>query len=139
MKRISLLKNTINKFQKTEATKYRLKPQISDDGVYQKILDEMPLTVEDKKRSKVYAAYNLLKEEIDDIIKHGSTINDIVDAIYRFNILFCPIDPEIIKNPQEVFETINSTGVDLTAQDLIRNFLLMNLNEETQTKFYEKY
>ena len=37
---------------------------------------------------------------------------------------------------QMVFESLNSTGVDLTASDLIRNFILMGLPEAQQTELY---
>ena len=44
-----------------------------------------------------------------------------------------------IDNPQVIFESLNSTGIDLSQSDLIRNFLLMSLSEEEQTKLYETY
>lgn len=40
-------------------------------------------------------------------------------------------------NPQLVFESLNSTGVDLSQTDLIRNFLLMGLPESKQDLLYE--
>ena len=40
-------------------------------------------------------------------------------------------------NPQLVFESLNSTGVDLSQTDLIRNFLLMGLPEAQQDLLYE--
>ena len=42
-------------------------------------------------------------------------------------------------DPQMIFESLNSTGVDLTQADLIRNFVLMGLDESHQTEIYEKY
>lgn len=42
-------------------------------------------------------------------------------------------------NPQQVFESINSTGVPLTAADLIRNYILMNNDNDTQEYLYRKY
>src|ERR1700693_5198004 len=42
-------------------------------------------------------------------------------------------------DPQMIFESLNSTGLDLTPADLIRNFVLMRLDEQTQTRFYEDY
>lgn len=44
-----------------------------------------------------------------------------------------------IDDPQLIFESLNSTGKDLSQADLIRNFILMRLEEEEQTKFYQKY
>ncbi|PUD68980.1 DUF262 and DUF1524 domain-containing protein [Helicobacter pylori] len=42
-------------------------------------------------------------------------------------------------NPQLIFESMNSTGKDLTQTDLIKNYILMGLEPEKQKIFYEKY
>ncbi|HOV51165.1 MAG TPA: DUF262 domain-containing protein, partial [Candidatus Cryosericum sp.] len=42
-------------------------------------------------------------------------------------------------NPQLIFESMNSTGRELTQADLIRNFILMGLEPKLQTDLYEKY
>lgn len=42
-------------------------------------------------------------------------------------------------DPQMIFESLNSTGLDLTQADLIRNFILMSRSEPEQTALYEGY
>ncbi len=42
-------------------------------------------------------------------------------------------------NPQLIFESMNSTGKDLTQTDLIRNYILMGLEPKKQKIFYKKY
>ncbi|GAA6842950.1 DUF262 and DUF1524 domain-containing protein [Helicobacter pylori] len=42
-------------------------------------------------------------------------------------------------NPQLIFESMNSTGKDLTQTDLIKNYILMGLEPEKQEIFYKKY
>lgn len=42
-------------------------------------------------------------------------------------------------NPQLIFESLNSTGRELSQADLIRNFILMGLEPQLQTRLYEKY
>ena len=42
-------------------------------------------------------------------------------------------------NPQLIFESMNSTGRELTQADLIRNFLLMGLASQQQQRLYEEY
>ena len=44
-----------------------------------------------------------------------------------------------VDNPQLVFESLNSTGVDLSQSDLVRNYLLMGLPEAEQTRLYSDY
>ena len=42
-------------------------------------------------------------------------------------------------NPQLIFESMNSTGRELSQADLIRNFILMGLEPALQTRLYEQY
>lgn len=42
-------------------------------------------------------------------------------------------------NPQLIFESMNSTGKELTQADLIRNYILMGLDIKQQTDLYEHF
>lgn len=42
-------------------------------------------------------------------------------------------------NPQLIFESMNSTGRELSQADLIRNFVLMGLEPDIQTRLYRAY
>ncbi len=42
-------------------------------------------------------------------------------------------------NPQLIFESMNSTGLELSQSDLIRNFILMGLEPELQTRLYKEF
>src|SRR5439155_5791271 len=42
-------------------------------------------------------------------------------------------------NPQLIFESLNSTGMDLSQADLIRNYVLMGLDNEEQSRLYKTY
>ena len=42
-------------------------------------------------------------------------------------------------NPQLIFESMNSTGRELSQADLIRNYILMELDPQLQSRLYEKY
>lgn len=42
-------------------------------------------------------------------------------------------------NPQLIFESMNSTGRELSQADLIRNFILMGLEPRLQTRLYEEF
>ncbi len=42
-------------------------------------------------------------------------------------------------NPQLIFESMNSTGRELSQADLIRNFILMGLEPDQQTQLYEDH
>ena len=42
-------------------------------------------------------------------------------------------------DPQQIFESLNSTGLDLTQADLVRNYVLMGLEESAQTRLYRRF
>lgn len=42
-------------------------------------------------------------------------------------------------NPQRIFESLNSTGLELSQADLIRNYILMGLSRTNQEKIYKSY
>jgi uncharacterized protein with ParB-like and HNH nuclease domain len=42
-------------------------------------------------------------------------------------------------DPQRIFETLNSMGLELSQADLIRNYILMELNPEAQQHIYNEY
>ena len=42
-------------------------------------------------------------------------------------------------NPQLIFESMNSTGLELSQADLIRNYILMGLEPDHQTRLYEDH
>lgn len=42
-------------------------------------------------------------------------------------------------NPQLIFESLNSTGRELSQADLIRNYILMGLEPDLQTRMYQHY
>lgn len=42
-------------------------------------------------------------------------------------------------NPQKIYENLNSTGLDLSEADLIRNYVLMDLRPDEQTALFNEY
>jgi uncharacterized protein with ParB-like and HNH nuclease domain len=42
-------------------------------------------------------------------------------------------------NPQRIFESLNSTGLELSQADLIRNYILMGLSRTNQDRIYKSY
>ncbi len=63
---------------------------------------------------------------------------DVYRGIGRLVIVDVALDRQT-DDPQLIFESLNSTGVDLSQSDLIRNFILMRLPEKEQTNLYETY
>lgn len=42
-------------------------------------------------------------------------------------------------DPQKIFESLNSTGLALSQADLIRNYILLNLDREKKQYIYNSY
>ena len=64
--------------------------------------------------------------------------SEVYRGISRLVIVDVALDRQI-DDPQLIFESLNSTGIDLSQSDLIRNFILMRLPEKEQTRLYETY
>jgi len=77
--------------------------------------------------------YNYFREQLSE-----ANPTDVYRGIGRLVIVDVALDRQT-DDPQLIFESLNSTGVDLSQSDLVRNFILMRLPEKEQTKLYETY
>lgn len=89
-------------------------------------------------------------EEFNDFSKMIDNFNyfksRITEENYKFvrkglsKLMFVEISLDREKdNPQRIFESLNSTGLELSQADLIRNYILMGLNSRDQNKIYNNY
>ncbi len=125
-----------NPFHSNDKIKYKLKPLVADDDVYRCIIEDR-LDDNENHQSLIYKNYIYIRNYLDGLVAHGYSANDILLALDKLYVVCVPISED--DNAQKIFESINATGVKLTAADLIRNFLLMNLDSDTQDKFYTRY
>ena len=116
--------------------KYKLKPLVADDEVYQKIVEERFDEIKENE-SNVYKNYLYVIDKLKVFMGDGYSANDILMALNKLYVVCVPISEE--DNAQKIFESINATGVKLTASDLIRNFILMDLKSDVQERFYKNY
>lgn len=74
-----------------------------------------------------------------DLMK-GSTVplDRIYDGIARLTVVDV-ILAKNVDNPQRIFDSLNSTGLDLAQSDRVRNFILMDLEPERQESLFKKY
>jgi uncharacterized protein with ParB-like and HNH nuclease domain len=121
-----------------EKQKFKLKPLVSDDDVFSKIVEKRFSSINtiETQKSNVYKNYITIKDFLVERLKDFQ-IEYILESLEKFYIVVIPlIDDE---NAQQIFESINSTGVRLLSSDLIRNFMLMNVDSERQDILYKKY
>lgn len=73
----------------------------------------------------------------DRILNENIDIDDLYDAISRLQTIDIFLEKD--DDPQLIFESLNSTGLELEEGDKIRNFILMGLSSELQEKYYEAF
>ncbi len=82
---------------------------------------------------RIVENFNFFKSKIS--IENAA---DIYNGIMRLFVVDVALEKDK-DNPQLIFESMNSTGLDLSQADLIRNYILMGQDIKTQTELYEKY
>ncbi|MCH4610343.1 DUF262 domain-containing protein [Helicobacter pylori] len=85
--------------------------------------------------SKIMENFELFEEWIRE---NTDKLETIFKGLEKLMMVEIALD-KIKDDPQLIFESMNSTGKDLTQTDLIRNYILMGLEPEEQKIFYEKY
>ena len=117
-----------------EEFKVKLKPIKSDNGQFLLLLEDKLDEMDED--THIYRNYMLCKDRFEHWAEKGINPSQVLDALTKLEIV------EIVltkgeDDPQVIFESINSTGLELSNADLIRNYLLMNAEE--QEKLYENY
>ncbi len=109
---------------------YKLQPIEKDRIALDAILDgKTPIA-----NSNITINYRLF---YDWVANCGLTLDDIYDALCKLMVIDIRLDEK--DDPQLIFESINSTGLELSEADKIRNYFLMSLSASEQEKYYKEY
>lgn len=73
----------------------------------------------------------------DKIVHCGLTVDEIFETIKKLEVINIRLDED--DDPQLIFESLNSTGLDLSEADKIRNYLLMSLSPVEQDDLYSRF
>ena len=110
---------------------YKLVLRGFDQGSLRALLDSRSLPVPASER--IRENYEFFRERLADVDP---------ELVYRGIGRLVVVDVTLERgtdDPQLIFESLNSTGLDLSQSDLIRNFILMRLPELEQTRLYGTY
>ena len=120
----------IDKWQPQD-TRIKLRPIKSDQLAFERLFDSGEDRITDSNITINYTYFyeRVLREEI--------SIDELFDAVSKLEIINITLNQD--DNPQLIFESLNSTGLDLSEGDKIRNYVLMGLPTKQQEAFYEKY
>ncbi len=111
--------------------RYKLLLTRRDKDTLINIIKGVPLVNDSSVR--VADNFRFFKEKINE-----ENALDIYNGILRLFIVDVALEKDK-DNPQLIFESLNSTGLDLSQADLIRNYILMGQEIKLQTELYEKY
>jgi uncharacterized protein with ParB-like and HNH nuclease domain len=130
----------VNRIQKTylinefasEEEKLKLKPTENNKDALRHILNSAAGD-EFRGYSKIIENFEFFRTAINaknfEVIQRGLS-----------KLIFVDISLDRQKdNPQRIFESLNSTGLELSQADLIRNYILMGLSRSNQDRIYKSY
>ncbi|MDB4606308.1 DUF4268 domain-containing protein [Crocinitomicaceae bacterium] len=119
-----------NKYVKRETNKLKLKQTDINSLAFSAIMNSTEQNFD--KYSNVIENYNFFRTVINEV-----NFETVINGLGR--LIFVEISLERDKDdPQRIFESLNSTGLDLSQSDLIRNFILMDLDPKNQQYTYDK-
>ena len=121
----------INEFA-PEAEKLKLKPTENNKEALGHILNSEE-GEEFKGYSKIIENFNFFKNSIT-----ADNYETIQRGLSKLIFIDIALDRQR-DNPQRIFESLNSTGLELSQADLIRNYILMGLSRTNQEKIYKSF
>lgn len=116
----------------TKDKKIRLKLNKEDRMAFDTIVDSGDCSK--YLNSTVSVNYRFFYDKIQNLPCDVDTFFEAIRRLIVIDIFLGPDD-----DPQLIFESLNSTGLELTESDKIRNFVLMGMSEDQQEKFYDLY
>ena len=121
----------INEFA-PEAEKLKLKPTENNKEALRYILNSEERE-EFRGYSKIIENFNFFKNSIT-----ADNYETIQRGLSKLIFIDIALDRQR-DNPQRIFESLNSTGLELSQADLIRNYILMGLSRTNQEKIYKSF
>jgi len=126
---------------------YLMDPRKKDDKKYKLILSQTDkdtlIAIIDKSRVDFPKDYSIRVKTNYEFFKKILAKNlDMLEIVCKGLAKLLIVDISLDRqydNPQLIFESMNSTGKELTQADLIRNYILMGLEHELQSRLYKEY
>jgi uncharacterized protein with ParB-like and HNH nuclease domain len=129
---IVLIKNEYLVGKYTNKEKVKLKPVKNDAAALKAVFDK---NLKEYATSNIVTNYLYFKELLQ---QKDISLSEIFFAVSQLDIVDIRLKLSE-DDPQLIFESLNSTGLDLSEADKVRNFILMRLSSDKQNEYYEKY
>ena len=111
--------------------RYKLLLTETDRDLLISLVEKKPIS--DPGLSRILPNYNFFASKIADMELQPK---DVYEAIGKLQIVNITLDRNV-DDAQAIFESLNSTGKELSESDLIRNYVLMGLEPSEQRYVYE--
>lgn len=118
----------------TGEDRYKLVPTYEDKDTYFAIINETENELQNYSK-QMLDNFNLFCDLLSDDTK---VLEKIYSGINKLDLVYIVLS-KTQDNPQLIFESMNSTGMLLSQGDLLRNFLLLDVDTNEQNELYEKY
>ena len=115
---------------KRDSDRYKLLLTKTDQEVLRKLIESASPSQD--AVSRIHANYDFF---VKQIAKGELSPDNVYQAIGKLQMVDIALDRQY-DDPQAIFESLNSTGMDLKDSDLIRNFILMALPTISQELVY---
>lgn len=113
-----------------ENDKYKIFLTQTDRDILIKLIDNVP--IDETTNSNILKNYNYFYQQI---ARKEISVSQIYQGIGKLQIVNITLERGK-DDPQAIFESLNSTGLDLKDSDLIRNYVLMGLSIDEQKHVY---
>ena len=111
--------------------RYKLLLTETDRDILISLVEEKPIA--EGIRSRLIENYNFFVDKLADKEIQPA---EVYESIGKLQIVNITLD-RTVDDAQAIFESLNSTGKELSESDLIRNYVLMGLEPSEQTYVYE--
>ncbi|WP_187945164.1 DUF262 and DUF1524 domain-containing protein [Helicobacter pylori] len=136
----------LEKFSREEIESYLINSNKDGDKKFRLILSESDkdtlLSLIDKNKRKpsepsvkIVENFKLFEKWISE---NTDKLETIVKGLKKLMIVWIALEKGK-DDPQLIFESMNSKGIELTQTDLIRNYIVMETEVENQENFYNQY
>lgn len=119
--------------------KYKLILTQDDEKSLKKIINNVSaendsiINFSNKDSIRIKENFEFFKNKINSV-----DLKNVYNGILKLIIVYIDLEKGKDK-PQLIFESLNSTGLELNQADLIRNYILMDLDKEEQEDLYNSY
>lgn len=129
----SIKKNFIFNIDYKGEDYYKLVPTYEDKETFFAIAKETETDLKEKSK-QMLDNFNLFCS----LLENNEELEKIYLGVNRLDLVYVVLSKGQ-DDPQVIFESMNSTGMELKQGDLLRNYLLLDCTKDEQIDLYEKY